>query len=173
LHLGNTNLAYRVEEVREQTEKKQLEVRRGMRGRENEKKRKSKSLLWKFVNVRTCSVFMIVIGMCSLIVYNNIQLHEVTGEINRLSTEIRRLENENMHLTSRLENTISLHVIADIAQRELGLQKLDKYQIEYVVIFKENTIELTRQTPRDNFAARLSYGVKDMFRHIKEYIGGS
>ena len=159
--------------IREQDEKKRFEVYGRKRGRENEQKKKAKSFFRKIVNLSSISAFLIIILVSAFIVYNHIELHEVTGEINKLNNEIRRLENENMHMTSRLENTISLHVIADIAQRELGLQKLDKYQIEYVVIFKENTIELNRQAPRDNFAARLSYGVNDMFRQIKEYIGVS
>ena len=168
-HIGNTNLAYKAEEIREQDEKKRLEVIKGKRDRQNEMKRKW--MFRKIVNASTCSTFMLVIGVLGLIVYHHIELHEVTGEINRLNTEIRKLENENVHLASRLENTVSLHVIAEIAQNELGLQRLDKYQIEYVSLYKENTIELMHEAPRETFAARLNYSVHDMFRNAKEYIG--
>ena len=134
---------------------------------------RKKRLIWSIVNIRSISIFMLVITVMSLIVYNQTCLNEVTGEINAINAMIKKMENENVRLSSTLESTVSLHDIAEQAQRELGLQKLDKYQIEYVSLYQENKIVITEEAPKDSFSTKLSLMINGSLQQIKEYIGVS
>ena len=161
----NTSSAYKLETYEDVVTKRreQLKLVR------NRKRR----LIWSIVNIRSISTFLLVITVMSLIVHNQVLLNEVTGDINEINSIIKEMENENIRLASTLESTVSLHDVAERAQQELGMQKLDKYQIEYVSLYKENKIVITEEAPKENFATKLSLVINGTLRQVKEYIGVS
>jgi len=161
----NTSSAYKLETYEDVVSKRRAQLKLVR----NRKKR----LIWSIVNIRSVSTFLLVISVMSLMVYNQICLNEVTGEINSVNSMIKQMESENVRLASTLASTVSLHDVVEQAQRELGLQKLDKYQIEYVSLYSENKIVITEEAPKESFATRLSLMVNGTLRQVKEYIGVS
>ena len=161
----NTSSAYKLDTYEDVTAKRreQLKLVRSRKSR----------LIWSIVNIRSVSTFLLVIAVMGLIVHNQILLNEITGDINQVNSIIKEMENENVRLLSTLESTVSLHDIAERAQQELGMQKLDKYQIEYVSLYKDNKIVITEEAPKESFATKLSLMINSTLRQVKEYIGVS
>jgi len=115
--------------------------------------------------------FVIVVAMASLILYNQVCLNEVNGEINRLNTQLVILESESVRFASLLESAISLRAVADQAENELGMRKLDKYQTVYMYLYEQDQIILTRnpveENPENGVLSVLGHAIET----VKEYIG--
>lgn len=114
-------------------------------------------------------VFLLAVVVVCLMVYNYVCLNEVTGEISRLSEEYRALENVNVALHSELSSSVSPRVLADQAG-EMGLQKLGKYQTEYVNIYHEDTIEQGENAPGESLSLRIKTFLNAAISAIQEYI---
>lgn len=116
--------------------------------------------------------FALVVTLMSLIVYNQVCLNEVTGEINELNNQLQILENEQIRYISELETAMSRQTVAQIAEEELGMVKLDQYQIVYINLYEEDRI-----TPNTNIQESGETGIAAMVGTaidlVKEYIAGS
>ena len=95
---------------------------------------------------RVIFVFVLVMTLASLMVYNRVSLNELSSEINSLNGQLAILESENVRYASLLESSVSLRAIAQQAE-EMGMVRLDHYRTvhiylhdgDQVVIFGENT----------------------------------
>lgn len=93
------------------------------------------------------SIFLVVAlvgGITSGLVYNNVVLNELGNEITQMSNELDELNSENTRLNVDLETKTSLRKIEEYATNELGLQRANNNQIEYVRVEQENKIETTQ-----------------------------
>lgn len=121
---------------------------------------------------KVLSAFAIVVTLLCLIVYNQVQLNEISGEINRLAEDIKVLRAENVKMTSSLEATVSLRSVAEQAQ-ELGLHRLDQYQTEYINLYRDDKIVLAEEPEQKNSMQRATLGIRSFIGGIVEYIAGS
>ncbi len=103
--------------------------------------------------------------MCALL-YGKVETNTLFGEITRLESELKALQNENISLAAEYESKTSLKSVEDYAQNVLGLQKLDKTQIEYVEIPGNTVIEVVETEKRNIFVI-----IRNWFAHINEYLG--
>lgn len=83
-----------------------------------------------------------------------------------MQTELAQLTNENISLESELASKTGLTKVEEYAEKELGLQKLDKSQIEYVEVEKETVAEVV-----DSDDANMFVKIKRWFSGVLEYIG--
>lgn len=114
--------------------------------------------------------FLIVVALITLIVYNNVQLNELTTEINELSRELEILQSENVRMTSALESTISFTEVGKLA-REMGMQKRDEFQTERIYLYQEDKIERTAQAPQKTVTESAKLAATSFFGRFKEYMG--
>lgn len=121
---------------------------------------------------RVLSSFAIVVTLLCLIVYNQVQLNEVSGEINSLSKQLELLESENIKLTSELESTINLRTIGEQAKSELGMKRLDQYQTEYIELYQEDRIQLTQDSPDVSLGQKIKITITAAVNRLQEYISG-
>ena len=119
---------------------------------------------------RVVAAFALVVVLTSLIVYNQVALNEVTGEISRLNREIAIMESDSTRLASLLESTISLRAIAQQAEEELGMVRRDQFQTRYVYLFGEDQIILREGT--ESQAQRSSLFGR-LISQVTEYFGAS
>ena len=133
-------------------------------------KSKRKGTTVSAISARSVGTFMLVVMVMVLIIYNQTCLNEVTGEINAINKEIAELQSENTRLGSIIENKMSLFNIGEMAQ-EMGMKKLDKYQIEYVSLYKENRIETAAQEQPDDLAKQVKMTFVTIIGNVKEYMG--
>lgn len=74
----------------------------------------------------------LVIGVLGLLLYSHAQLTELTAGINTAKKELSALQSESIRLEAELESRISIRNIEEYATKQLGLAKMEKYQMEYV-----------------------------------------
>ena len=122
------------------------------------------------ITAKSVCSFAVIVTMIVLIVFNQVQLNEVSGDINILNKSLKELQSESVRMTSELESTISLRSISDQAKNELGMNKLDRYQTEYIYLFQSDKIELTEESPAASLGERLQLTVTGAIHRLQEYI---
>lgn len=133
--------------------------------------KKSRTAVRSVLNLRVISAFVIVVTLVSLMVYNQVQLNEVSGRVNALSAQLRELESEKTRMMSELEATLSLRTIEEQAKHELGMNRLDKYQTTYIMLEQEDRIALTEYSPEQSLGQKIRDGVQSAITKLQEYIG--
>ena len=131
-----------------------------------------KQFLASVISLRALSTFAIAVAVVSLIVYNHASLNEVTGQIAALSSELTVLESNHTRMQSQIGDSMSPRVVAQIAENELGLRKLGKYQTEYVYIYHEDRICRIDEVQDYSLRAKIQGFFGSAASTIKEYIAG-
>ena len=75
------------------------------------------------------------------------------------------LESENVRMQSELEEKTALKSVESYAENVLGMQKLDKSQIEYVSISNGNIVDIPENN--DNIFVRLKNSFDDFVEYLK------
>ncbi len=116
--------------------------------------------------------FLIIIALITLMVYNHVQLNELTTQINDLSGEMEVLQSENVKLTSSLESTETLTDIREKALK-MGMQKRDEFQTERIYLYQQDKIERTEATPTSDSSGAAKLAITSAVGRFKEYISKS
>ncbi|MGN0666190.1 MAG: hypothetical protein ACI4KF_06650 [Huintestinicola sp.] len=87
-------------------------------------------------------------------------------EIVNQEAKVHALENENAGMKARLETKSSQKAVEEYAENVLGMQKLDKSQIEYVSLESGNVIEISETE------TGLPAAIKNAFNKFVEYLKG-
>lgn len=99
------------------------------------------------------------------IVFGRVELSKIYSEQSDLQTELSQLTEANLGLKSELDSKTGLSQVEEYAEKNLGLQKLDKSQVEYVEVKTDEVIESVK-TDDNIFVA-----IKKWFKNVLEYIG--
>lgn len=99
------------------------------------------------------------------IVFGRVELSKIYSEQSDLQTELSQLTEANLGLKSELDSKTGLSQVEEYAEKTLGLQKLDKSQVEYVEVKTDEVIESVK-TDDNIFVA-----IKKWFKNVLEYIG--
>ena len=160
----NTSSAHKPEAsvARKQAPQQRLRV---VKGRKSKRKAISPS--------RVALLFLgFMIAIC-FVVYNQVCLSEVTGEINKLNETIKVLESENSRLQSQLEPNESQRIIAQRATKELGMRRLELHQASRVYIYQVDKIELTQLQEPEGFKENVEGFLTSVFQKIASIFSGS
>lgn len=90
------------------------------------------------------SIF-IILGLVVFSLFQYVKMNELTIEKNKINRQLLTAENEKAILSVKLEAKQSLKEIEDIAQNQLGLVKIEKYQMDYVTIETEDKVEIIQK----------------------------
>lgn len=160
----NTNLAYDLSlfDVDEELERKKEQKR--------EEKSKIKITEKKAV-ARNGNAFAIVaaavacIAIAFSILYSKVELAEYAVMISEVKTELDTEQRENARLNAELDSMVTLDNVENIAATELGLQKTQNNQINFVTL---NTEKMTEVAETE---ANIFVSIKDWFYDVLEYLG--
>ncbi len=88
-------------------------------------------------------VFYVLVIFASLFVisYRNSLINESFNENEHLKTDLASIQKQNEQLKVNLENNLNLTNIQKIAEKKLGMQKLDNSQKVYVSLDKKDYVE--------------------------------
>ena len=110
-------------------------------------------------------VAMIVVSVTALLLYNNALIAEVSAEITSATAELEQLENENARLNRELDAKMSNEAIAETAVNELGLSKLENYQVAYVNLSSQDVVTAKNSGGTGIFAI-----IGQVITKIQEYL---
>lgn len=117
-------------------------------------------------NVRTFMAALIVATLFVIMTYGKVELSKLYSEYAAMESELAVLKSENVSLESELAQQTGLTKVEDYAEEQLGLQKLDKSQIEYVEI-KEDTAAAPVAAEETNIFVK----IMNWWYDVLEYLG--
>ncbi len=103
----------------------------------------------------------VILGSVVFSKVENTQLH---NDIRNENAQIKILQDENVRMQSEIEGKSALGNVEDYAENVLGLKKLDKSQIEYIKIEKDNVIEIPEV--KDDLYTRIKNAAIDFWEYI-------
>lgn len=130
------------------------------------KKRYSNKRKHAFDNLRIIVGAVIVLMLFSFMTYGNVELSKLYSENSELESTLEYLVSENTALESEMAQKTGLAAVEEYAENQLGLQKLDKSQIEYVQIDETTTAETVSADDENIFVK-----IKNWFVDALEYLG--
>ncbi len=119
--------------------------------------------------VSSITILFIAIAIAAVLfmmIYSRVELAKLVAEYSTLETQMEQLQTNNASLASELESNTGLAKVEDYAENTLGLKKLDKAQIEYVVVPNETVIEVVQEEDKGVWAS-----IKNWFEDVLEYFG--
>lgn len=109
---------------------------------------------------------VIAFALFFFMISNEVKSEKLFEEIKGMNQKIAQLEADNAELAAQYEAKASLKKVEEFATDTLGLQKLDKSQIEYVE-FEGNKVDRAIKTEKQSILTM----IKDRFSDICEYLG--
>ena len=77
---------------------------------------------------------LISLAIVGTMIYSQVQLTELTAEINSKKTELAEAESLYTQLEMKAEAKLSLKKVEEYATQQLGMRKLESYQVEYITL---------------------------------------
>ena len=91
---------------------------------------------------------------------------EVSAEITSTTAQLELLQNENARLNRELDMKMSNEAIAQTAANELGLTKLENYQVAYINLSSQDVV-----TAKNNSAGTGIFAmIGQVITKIQEYL---
>lgn len=116
--------------------------------------------------LRGAAIFVMILTIVSSILYNNMILTELTSKIEDTEAQYEQLKNENRLMQVQLEGKTSLRTVQDIAENQLGMAKVESYQVQYIDLGAGDRVVLAR-APKLN----LTDHIHTAYRSVLEYLG--
>ncbi len=91
----------------------------------------------------------LVVASIAVLLYNNAVLTEIGDRVNEANSTLKALQAEEERLNTELEFKLSNKNVEEIASRNLGLAKLEKYQVDYIDMSSEDVVTL-KQDKEEN-----------------------
>lgn len=109
------------------------------------KKLKIRGIRWSAV---LCIAAFLAIG--GYLLYSHIALNEVSSELLAAKQELNKLEGEAGNLQVSIDSKNSMGEIERIATEELGMVKIENYQIQTINLLTDDTVEIVKDTPTND-----------------------
>ena len=100
---------------------------------------------WSFV--LTVAFFLIIGGY---LLYSHIALNEVSNDLLAAKQELTKLEGEAGNLQVSIDSKNSMGEIERIATEELGMVKIENYQIQTINLLTDDTVEIIKDEPTND-----------------------
>ncbi len=93
-------------------------------------------------------VFFLIIG--GYLLYSHIALNEVSSDLLAAKQELTKLEGEAGNLQVSIDSKNSMGEIERIATEELGMVKIENYQIQTINLLTDDTVEIIKDEPTND-----------------------
>lgn len=105
-----------------------------------------------FRNIRwsVLLIAMIFIAIGGYLLYSHIALNEVSSDLLAAKRELTKLEGEAGTLQVSIEHKNSMDEIERIATEELGMVKIENYQIQTINLLTDDTVEIIKDEPKND-----------------------
>lgn len=116
-------------------------------------------------SVALCVAAFLIVG--GYLLYSHIALNEVSSDLLAAKSDLTKLEGETGALQVSIESKNSMDEIERIATEELGMVKIENYQIQTINLLTDDTVEIIKDEPTND-----SWwdGVVAEFNIILEYL---
>lgn len=120
-----------------------------IRGRAGQRKSAASML-----SIKVIAIAIIAVSFIALSIYGKVVMAETVAEIEAATNELNILKGETTRLEMELESKVSLRNVESYASTNLGMNKIEKYQTEYIKLSEGNVIERA-SSPKNTFTNEL------------------
>ena len=108
---------------------------------------------------------ILALVLFSLVINSYVQPNEVYSQISAAESTLNDLQSENVRMQTQLEGQASIRNIKEYAEDRLGLQKLDRSQIQYIQIQTED--EVVVEEPDQNIFVQIKRKFNDLIAYLR------
>ncbi len=156
----NTNLAVDLRRYEARSERAQMRAASNIKPKRAAKASQTPAAIMLVVLIAAAGA---LIAMC---ISSKADIAAMHAEIVEAEQDVDALINENTRMKLELEQKSSQKTVEEYAENILGMQKLDKSQIEYISLTSGNMVEISEKD--GNIFTRL----KNAFDKFLEYLRG-
>ena len=160
------NLAHELETPYDETEREHAEKENEAERKETVKRVKKSAALSIPAKIAWGVLLAIAVVLLGSMVYGRVEISRLYNERSGLEKELTRLQNENISMQSEIAERMNMTKVEQYARDDLGLQKLDKSQIEYIEVETPSVAEVKNDSEEDVFVS-----IKQWLNSLAEYIG--
>ncbi|MCI8622468.1 MAG: hypothetical protein HFG26_02250 [Provencibacterium sp.] len=121
----------------------------------------------RMIAVRIVSTVAVVVTITCVMLYSRAQLTELTDRVGTYQTEYQNLMSERTRLNAEIEGKVSLRSVEENAKL-MGLDKMQAYQVEYVVVDEEEDgVVPVASEQRPSVAQKLSLYIQSFLEYIR------
>lgn len=99
------------------------------------------------------------------VIYGKVENAAIHAEITAQTKYVQMLESENVRMQTEIEEKTALKSVESYAEDILGMQKLDKSQIEYVSVSNGSVVDIPEND--DNIFVKIKNGVSDFLDYLR------
>lgn len=100
------------------------------------------------------------------VIYSKVESASLYADVSAAQTNVSLLHSENLRMKSEIESKTSMKNVEEYAENVLGLEKIDKSQVEYIRLETDNVVEIPEQD------TNLFIKIRNSFNEFVEYIQG-
>ncbi len=116
--------------------------------------------IMKFFLIAAAAVLLL-----SLAVEGKVETTAIHNEIAKQKEYVDMLQSENVRMQTEIESKSAFKAVEDYAENVLGMQKLEKSQIEYINLESGNVVEIPKEN--DNLFLQIKYAFLNFVEYLK------
>lgn len=162
------NLAHELEMPYEETVQEHSEKENEAVREEEKKKAKVRPQPAMSVKAKVAWGILLIIAITLMgsLIYGKVEISRLYNEKSGLEKQLTQLQNENVSMQSEIAERMNMTKVEEYARNDLGLQKLDKSQIEYIEVDTPSVAEVKKDKEEDIFVR-----IRHKIEQLTEYIG--
>lgn len=106
-------------------------------------KKKQKSYMVQKTKAVLCLMTVFMLG--TLVMYRYALITKTNFDINKQTKAYNDLVKENDRLKIKIDQSMDLQKIKEVAEAKLGMQKPEKYQINYIAVNKSDVTKISEE----------------------------
>ncbi|MBR1864094.1 MAG: septum formation inhibitor [Ruminococcus sp.] len=158
LHHAEDNLAVRLHYEENDKEDKRTAAR--------DRKRKGIFRISPLELIAWVVLITVALALMGSYIFGRVEISRLYSERAQLESKLAVIENENISMESEIAAKMNVTKVEDYAKNNLGLQKLDKLQIQYIEVETPSVAEVKENDSEDIFVK-----IKHRLDVLKEYLG--
>lgn len=153
----NTNLAYDLSRYEERYER--------ARSREHIKPKKAAKPSEAPAAAAAVMLLAAAGALLSLCISSKADIATIHAQIVEQEAIVQSLEQENTRMLTELEQKSSQKAVEEYAENILGMQKLNKSQIEYISLSSGNVVEISEKN--DNIFTQIKIAIDNFLEYLR------
>ncbi len=123
--------------------------------------KKQRSRARTFRVVVSCILLVAALGITGSIIYNQVQLTELTAKIDTTSKNLEESRSVYTQLQMRSNASLSLATVESFAKTNLGMRKIDQSQLVFIELSQGDKGQVVQDNNGDNFFTNLWNNIKN------------
>ncbi len=94
-------------------------------------------------SAKILAIALCLLSMFAMLLYGRLRVDELTRDVNSVSAKLTDAQAENVQLNMQLDSMYSLEKVENYAKNDLGMTKVEGYQIEYIDLSGADTVTVS------------------------------